>query len=132
MVAALDSPFDSDPTPRDQVMIAAADLGSFRNLEDNSIVWVRNGELVAENGIIIGAMRDPITIDPRYTIVATATDTSDGAGESARWRTVLTIDAFQASDAGVYQVIFTNSAISGSQVLTTTPIRLDTGEKNAK
>ena len=118
----------------DRVMIAAADLGTFRNLEDQSIVWVRDGVVVAENGITIPPenVRDSITIDPRYSIVTNVVDTTpvDAApGVSAsRWQTILTISGFLASDAGVYQVIYTDSVVGGEEVLTTTPIRLDTGE----
>ena len=87
---------------------------SFRSLDAGSIVWVRDGVSIA------GYINGPVTADPRYDLEATAT--------VSRWFTELTISDFQASDAGVYQVIFTNAAASGSEVLTTTPVRLDTGE----
>ena len=122
---AVGSQFDPASTANaDQLMVAAAALATFRNLETQSIVWVRDGVVIAENGVFMPTMVDPITADPRYTVDATATD----LGGSGLWRTVLTISNFQASDAGVYQVIFTDAAIGGSEVLTTTPIRLDAGE----
>ena len=122
---AVGSQFDPASTANaDQLMVAAAALATFRNLETQSIIWVRDGVVIAENGVFMPTMVDPITADPRYTVDATATD----LGGSGLWRTVLTISNFQASDAGVYQVIFTDAAIGGSEVLTTTPIRLDTGE----
>ena len=113
----LNSQFDPMATNApDQVMVAAATLGSFRNLETQSIVWVRDGEIVAENGVT--------PTDTRYTLVATSTDLV-GTG---LWRTVLTIDPFEASVAGVYQVIFTDAVVGSEEVLTTTPVRLDTSK----
>ena len=117
MSVALGSQFDPAGTPNpDQLMVAAANLASFRVLETQSIVWVRDGELIAENGVT--------PTNGRYTLIATETT----LGGSGQWRTVLVISGFQASDVGVYQVIFTDSVIGGSEVLTTTPVRLDTGE----
>ena len=122
---ALGTQFDPATTGGpDQLMVAAAILASFRNLEAQSIVWVKDGVVIAENGIVVPPMVDPMTADPRYTLVATAAD----QGGTGLWRTVLTISGFQASDAGVYQVIFTDAVASNSEVLTTTPVRLDTGE----
>ena len=135
MSVPLGTQFDPATTAApDRVMQAAADLGSFRSLEDRSIVWVRDGVVVAENGITVPVenVRDPITTDPRYSIVTNVIDTTrvDAAPgvTSARWQTILTISGFQASDAGVYQVIYTDSVVGGEEVLTTTPIRLDTGK----
>ena len=124
MSVALGSQFDPAGTPNpDQMMVASAILASFRNLETQSIVWIRDGVVIAENGLVIPLLVDPITADPRYTIDATSIGTTIG-----QWRTVLVITGFQASDAGVYQVIFTDSVVGGSEVLATTPVRLDTGE----
>ena len=116
----LGTQFDSAGTAGpDQVMVAAATLGSVRFLETQSIVWVRDGVVIAENGVT--------PTDSRYTLVATATNV--GGTDPGLWRTVLTINPFEASVAGVYQVIFTdNAVVSGAEVLTTTPIRLDTSE----
>ena len=108
---------DAATTAPLQFMVAAATLGSFRNLETQSIVWVRDGEVVAENGVT--------PTDTRYTLVTESTD----LGGTGLWRTVLTINPFEASTAGVYQVIFTDAVVSGEEVLTTTPVRLDTGER---
>ena len=122
---ALDTQFDPSSTSNaDQMMVATALLLSFRNLETQSIVWVRDGVVIAENGLIVPSVVNPVTADPRYTLQAI--EVNDGG--SGQWHTVLTISGFQASDAGVYQVIFTDAEASGSEVLTTTPIRLDTGE----
>ena len=68
-----------------------------------SVVWVRNGEQVVNGG--------------RITI--TEETTSIGQQRSND----LQITNFALSDAGVYQCIFTE----GSEVITTTPLRLDTG-----
>ena len=103
-------------TALDQIMVAAATLGSFRILETQSIAWVRDGVVIAENGVT--------PADSRYTLVAVSTD----EGETGLWRTALTINPFETSIAGVYQVIFTDAVIGGGEVLTTTPIRLDTSE----
>ena len=116
-----------DPTTTsgaDQMMVAATILGSFRNLDAQSIVWVRDGVVIAENGLFVPSETDPVTADPRYTLVATSAD----QGGTGLWRTDLTISGFQLSDGGVYQVIFTDAVFGGSEVLTTTPVRLDTGE----
>ena len=65
---------DANTTGPDRVMVAAADLGSFRNLVNRSIVWVRDGVVVAENGITtpVEDARDPSTTDPRYVVVTNA------------------------------------------------------------
>ena len=127
---ALGTQFDPATTSNpDQMMVAAASLATFRNLETQSIVWVRDGVVIAENGLFVPSETDPVTADPRYTMVATATDISATNPDiPGLWRTVLTISGFQLSDSGVYQVIFTDAVVGGSEVVTTTPIRLDTGE----
>ena len=113
---AVGTQFDPDGTPGpDQMMVASANLASFRVFESQSIIWMRDGELIAENGVT--------PTNGRYTLTATSTDLS-GLGQ---WRTVLVITGFQTSDVGVYQVVFTDSVVGGSEVLTTTPVRLDTG-----
>ena len=66
-----------------------------------SVVWVRNGEQVVNGG--------RITITE--TMFSQQTDSE------------LTITNFALSDAGVYQCIFTE----GAEVITTIPLRLDTG-----
>ena len=68
-----------------------------------SVVWVRNGEQVVDGG--------NITITEATIMV------------SQRRSSQLQITNFALSDAGVYQCIFTE----GAEVVTTTPLRLDTG-----
>ena len=70
-----------------------------------SIVWVRNGEEVIPDD-------DRVTID-NETFASGSRTVSD-----------LRIRNFTQSDAGVYQCIFTTT---GNEILTTTPLRLDTG-----
>ena len=124
MSVVVGNQFDPAGTAKqDQMLVASALLASFRNLEIQSIVWIRDGVVIAENGLVVPSVVDPITADPRYTIDAASAGTTTG-----QWRTVLVITGFQASDVGIYQVIFTDSVIGGSEVLTTTPVRLDTGE----
>ena len=68
-----------------------------------SVVWVRNGEQVVNGG--------------RVTI-------TEGTNSFSRQtNSELQITNFGLSDAGVYQCIFTE----GAEVITTTPLRLDTG-----
>ena len=66
-----------------------------------SVVWVRNGEQLVNGG--------NITISE--TMFSQQRDSQ------------LTITSFGLSDAGVYQCIFTE----GAEVITTIPLRLDTG-----
>ena len=68
-----------------------------------SVVWVRNGEQVVNGG------RITITETPNSFSRQTSSD--------------LQISNFGLSDAGVYQCIFTK----GAEVITTAPLRLDTG-----
>ena len=67
-----------------------------------SVVWVRNGEQLVNGG--------------RITIM-------EGTPGSQQRSSELKITNFALSDAGVYQCIFTE----GAEVITTTPLRLDTG-----
>ena len=71
-----------------------------------SVVWIRNGEQVVA--------------DSRITI--TKSKTAGGQ----RMQSDLRISNFSLSDAGVYQCIFTD-VDSDREVITTTPLRLDTG-----
>ena len=81
-------------------MLRCVGAGSF---SPPSVVWVRNGEQVVNGS--------------RITII-------EGTNSFSRQRSSeLQITNFSLSDAGVYQCIFTE----GSEVITTTPLRLDTG-----
>ena len=71
-----------------------------------SVVWVRNGEQLVDGGGI------------------TITESTTLSGQ--RRVSVLQISNFGSSDVGVYQCIFTD-VDSDSEVITTTPLRLDTG-----
>jgi len=71
-----------------------------------SVVWVRNGEQVVADGRI------------------TITESVVSGGE--RRNSDLQIANFGFPDAGVYQCIFTD-VDSDSEVITTKPLRLDTG-----
>ena len=72
-----------------------------------SVVWVRNGEQVVADGSKIFITENTI------------------AG-GQRMQSDLRISNFSLSDAGVYQCIFTD-VDSDREVITTTPLRLDTG-----
>ena len=67
-----------------------------------SVVWVRNGK--------------QMVADSRITITEVSLLVVQRSSE-------LQISNFSLSDAGVYQCIFTE----GAEVITTTPLRLDTG-----
>ena len=69
-----------------------------------SVVWVRNGEQVVADG-------------GRITITEGTTPIGQEVSSELR------VTNFALSDAGVYQCIFTE----GAEVITTTPLRLDTG-----
>ena len=71
-----------------------------------SVVWVRNGEQVVADG--------RITINESTTF------------NGQRVQSDLQISNFGFSDAGVYQCIFTD-VDSDAEVITTIPLRLDTG-----
>lgn len=71
-----------------------------------SVVWVRNGEQVVPSS--------------RHVILE-STLFSD-----QRMQSKIQISNFSFSDAGVYQCIFTD-VDSDAEVITTTPLRLDTG-----
>ena len=72
-----------------------------------SVVWVRNGEQVVADG---------------SKIVITESTVAGGQ----RMQSDLRISNFSLSDAGVYQCIFTD-VDSDREVITTIPLRLDTG-----
>ena len=100
-------PTDSDSFPADNrlaVSVGGSQVlrcASAGSSSPPSVVWVRNGEQVVNGG--------------RITITE---GTQDNQTNSE-----LTITSFALSDAGVYQCIFTE----GPEVVTTTPLRLDTG-----
>ena len=103
------SPTDNDMFPVDNRttvtvgnthVLRCAGTGSF---SPPSVVWVRNGEQVINGGNI------------------TITEGTDSFTQQTNSQ--LQITNFGLSDAGVYQCIFTE----GAEVITTTPLRLDTG-----
>ena len=102
------NPADSDGFPDNRVAVT---VGSNQVLRCNgsgsssppSLVWVRNGEQVVNGG--------RITITERTNLISHQTSSE------------LQIANFSVSDAGVYQCIFT----VGAELITTTPLRLDTG-----
>ena len=102
------NPTDSDDFPDNRVAVS---VGGSQTLScagtgsssPPSVVWVRNGEQVVNGG--------------RITI-------TEGTNSFSRQKnSALQITNFALSDAGVYQCIFTE----GAEVITTTPLRLDTG-----
>ena len=103
------NPADSDGFPDNRVAVSVGGnqvlscVGSGRYYSPPSVVWIRNGEQVV-NG-------SGITI------------TEEAIPFSQRSSSELQITNFSLSDAGVYQCIFTE----GAEVVTTTPLRLDTG-----
>ena len=103
------NPADSDDFPFDNRV--AVSVGGSQTLScagsgsssPPSVVWIRNGEQVVNGGrITITEGTIPFRLQTSST---------------------LQISDFALSDAGVYQCIFTE----GAEVITTTPLRLDTG-----
>ena len=81
------------------------DTGGFGGFSPPSVVWVRNGEQLVDGGRITMTESTPLGV---------------------RTQSDLQISNFGSSDVGVYQCIFTD-VDSDSEVITTTPLRLDTG-----
>ena len=101
-------PTDNDDFPDNRLAIPVGNSQVLRCVGTGSsgppsVVWVRNGEQVINGG--------NITITEGTTVI--------GLRRSSN----LQITNFALSDAGVYQCIFTE----GAEVITTTPLRLDTG-----
>ena len=107
---ALGSTIDHINTPDfDNVLrCECGHIGDTTNLNflPPSVVWVKNGE--------------SITTDSRVTITESLTFLDQ------RRASLLRISNFSLSDAGVYQCIFID-VDSDREVITTTPLRLDTG-----
>ena len=101
------NPIDSDSFPDNRVAVSVGNTQVLRcvgsgSYSPPSVVWVRSGEQVVNGGSI--------------TITETIPSSQQRSSE-------LTITNFNVSDAGVYQCIFTE----GTAVVTTIPLRLDTG-----
>ena len=102
------NPADSDNFPDNRIAVTLGNNQVLRCVGSGSssppsVVWVRNGEQVVNGG--------------RITI------TEGTVPFSQQRSSELQITNFSVSDAGVYQCIFTE----GAEVITTTPLRLDTG-----
>ena len=99
---------DQDGFPDNRIAVPVGNNPTLRCVGEGSssppsVVWVRNGEQVVNGG--------------RITI-------TEGTMLFTRQRSSqLQITSFTLSDAAVYQCIFTE----GAEVVTTTPLRLDTG-----
>ena len=101
------NPTDSDSFPNNQTAVTIGSNQVLRCVGSGSssppsVVWVRNGE--------------QLIADSRITITEVSLLVVQRSSE-------LQITNFSLSDAGVYQCIFTE----GTEVNTTTPLRLDTG-----
>ena len=99
------NPMDSDMFPDNRIVgsnnsaLRCVGTGSS---SPPSVVWVRNGEQVVNGGNI---------------------NIMEGTPGGQQRTSELKITNFGLSDAGVYQCIFTE----GAEVITTIPLRLDTG-----
>ena len=98
---------DQDGFPDNRIAVPVGNNPTLRCVGEGSssppsVVWVRNGEQVVNGG--------------RISITETMPSGQQTSSE-------LKITNFALSDAGVYQCIFTEDA----EVITTTPLRLDTG-----
>ena len=77
------------------------------NFTASTVVWIKDGETVEDGGVI--------TITP-------------GLAANGEVSSSLQIASFQESNAGVYQCIFTDDSSSDGEIITTIPLRLDTGK----
>lgn len=77
------------------------------NYSPPTVVWVKNGQPVDDT-------------DSRITVTS-------GTLANGQLTTILTITSFTLSDAGVYQCVFIDSGGSDPELITTIPLRLDTG-----
>ena len=98
---------DTDGIPDNRIAVPVSNSPTLRCVGEGSssppsVVWVMNGEQVVNGG--------------RITITETMPSGQQTSSE-------LKITNFALSDAGVYQCIFTE----GAEVVTTTPLRLDSG-----
>ena len=76
------------------------------NFSPSTVVWIKDGETVEDGG----------------SITITTSVAANGEVSST-----LQIASFQESNAGVYQCIFTDNSSSDGEIITTIPLRLDTG-----
>ena len=72
----------------------------------STVVWIKDGETVEDGG--------DITI-------------STSMAANGEVSSTLQIASFQESNVGVYQCIFTDDSSSDGEIITTIPLRLDTG-----
>ena len=79
------------------------------NFIASAIVWIKDGETVEDGG------NNVITI-------------STSMAANGEVSSTLQIASFQESNAGVYQCIFTDNGSSDGEIITTIPLRLDTGQ----
>ena len=77
------------------------------NFSPSTVVWIKDGETVEDGGSIT---------------ISTISMAANGEVSST-----LQIASFQESNAGVYQCIFTDDSSSDGEIITTIPLRLDTG-----
>ena len=76
------------------------------NFSPSTVVWIKDRENVEDGG--------NITI-------------STSMAANGEVSSTLQIASFQESNAGVYQCIFTDNSSSDGEIITTIPLRLDTG-----
>ena len=77
------------------------------NFSPSTVVWIKDGETVEDGG----------------SITITTSMAANGEVSSS-----LQIASFQESNAGVYQCTFTDDSSSDGEIITTIPLRLDTGQ----
>ena len=97
---------DTDSIPDNRIAVPVSNILTLKCVGEEgssppSVVWVSNGEQLVNGSRI------------------SITETSGGQQRTSE----LTITNFALSDVGVYQCIFTE----GAEVITTTPLRLDSG-----
>ena len=86
--------------------VAGHQNDNMTNFSPSTVVWIKDGETVEDGGNI------------------TITTSMAANGEVS---STLQVASFQESNAGVYQCIFTDNSSSDGEIITTIPLRLDTG-----
>ena len=87
--------------------VAGHQNDNMANFSPSTVVWIKDGETVEVVGDI---------------------SISTSMAANGEVSSTLQLVSFQESNAGVYQCIFTDDSSSDGEIITTIPLRLDTGQ----